>query len=267
MTTTIAEMIERGDVVAAREALIQTVKKAPSDVEARYMLAETLIAQGDWARADTHLDLLSTQDPTWGVHVALLRQLLRAAVHRDEVFTQGRAPDLVTPPSQEIETGLRILLAARAGEDAKAVREAADDSAPTLTGLVDDRPFETLRDLDDRTADVLEVLTSTGKYVWAPWSAVVSLEMRPVVRIRDLVWRPAELELRDGPTGVVYLPMIYHADAANMTGSHLLARQTEWVEIGGLTCGVGQRCLLIGEDLVPFADIKRLTVAPPADQA
>ena len=262
--TTIAEMIQHSDVVGARETLVQSVKKSPSDVEARYMLAETLIVQGDWARAETHLDLLSTQDPSWGVHVALLRQLLRAAVHRDEVFAQGRAPDLVTPPSQEIETGLRILMAARAGDDASALREAADDAAPTLTGLVDDRPYETLRDLDDRTADVLELLTSTGKYVWAPWSAVVSLELRPVVRIRDLVWRAAELELRDGPTGVVYLPMTYHAGAETMTGSQLLARQTEWVEIGGLTCGVGQRCLLIGDDLAPFSEIGRLTVASGA---
>ena len=261
--STAADLIKAGDLAGARAALVETVKRSPADAEARYALAETLIVQGEWERADGHLDLVSTQDPSWGVLVALVRQLLRAAVHRDEVFAKGRSPDLVTPPTPEIETALRILLEARTGDEAGALREAADAEAPDLSGTCDGRAFDTLRDLDDRTADVLELLTSTGKYVWAPWSAVVSLELRPIERPRDLVWRAAELELRDGPTGVVYLPMIYQAAAGSLTDPQRLGRETEWDEQGGLTCGLGQRCLLVGEDLVPFSSIGGLSVAAP----
>ena len=107
-----------------------------------------------------------------------------------------------------------------------------------------------MRDLDDRTADVLELLTPTGKYVWAPWSQVVSLTLRPLERPRERVWRPAELELRGAPSGVVYLPMIYPAPAEAMTDALRLGRETEWVDRAGLTCGLGQRCLLVGEEML-----------------
>ena len=261
--TTAPEMIQAGDLAGARAALADAVKRAPADGGARFALAEVLILLGDWERADTHLDLASTQDPSWGTLVALLRQLVRAAKHRDEVFAAGRSPDLVTAPVPAVETALRILTESRVGGDAAALREEADAQAPELTGVCDGAPFATLRDGDDRTADVLELLTSTGKYVWAGWSEVVSLELRPVERPRDLVWRAADLELRDGPTGVVYLPMTYHAPAAELTDPLRLARQTDWTERAGLTCGLGQRCLLIGDDLVPFSSLHELSVAAP----
>lgn len=258
---TASEMIQAGDLAGARGSLTEAVRRAPADPAARFALAEVLILLGEWERADTHLDLASSQDPSWGALVALQRQLVRAAKHREEVFTAGRSPDLVTAPTPAVETALRILLEARTGADAAAMREAADAEAPDLTGLCDGRPFTTLRDGDDRTADVLELLTSTGKYVWAGWSEVASLELRPVERPRDLAWRAAELELRDGPSGVVYLPMTYEAPAAELTDALRLGRETGWTERSGLACGLGQRCLLIGEELVPFATVRALSVS------
>ncbi len=258
---TASEMIQAGDLAGARTALTEAVKRAPTDGRARFALAEVLILQGELERADTHLDLASTQDPSWGMLVALQRQLVRAAKHRDEVFAAGRSPDLVTAPTPAVETALRILTESRAGGDAAALREAADVETPELTGVCDGRPFSTLRDGDDRTADVLELMTSTGKYVWAGWSEVVSLQLRPVERPRDLVWRAADLELRDGPTGVVYLPMTYSAPAAELTDPLRLARETDWTERAGLTCGLGQRCLLVGDDLVALSTVRELSVA------
>ena len=190
--TTAADLIRSNDLSGARAMLVEAVKRAPADASARYALAEVLILQGDFERADTHLDMASTQDPTLGTLVALLRQLVRAAVHREEVFTAGRSPDLVTEPTPVIETALRILLESRQGDDAAALREEADEAAPELSGVCDGTVFTTLRDLDDRTADVLELLTPTGKYVWAPWSQVVSLAAPP------RVWRPAERNRASG---------------------------------------------------------------------
>ena len=257
---TAPEMIQAGDLAGARALLTDAVKRAPTDGQARFALAEVLVLLGELERADTHLDLASTQDPSWAMLVALQRQLVRAAKHREEVFFAGRSPDLVTEPTPAVETALRILTEARAGGGAAALREAADEAAPDLTGVCDGQPFSTLRDADDRTADVLELMTSTGKYVWAGWSEVVSLELRPVERPRDLVWRAADLELRNGPTGVVYLPMTYAAPAAELTDPLRLARETDWTERAGLTCGLGQRCLLIGDDLTPFSSLGELSV-------
>ena len=257
------DFLKAGDLTSARAALVDGVKRSPADAEQRYRLAEVLIAAGDWERADNHLDLVMGQDVTWGPVVLTLRQLIRAAKHRDEVFEQGRAPDLVAPSTPEVERALRILLESRTGTGAEALRREADEAAAAVTLERDGDPVSPVRDLDDRVADVLEVLTSTGKYVWAPWTQVISLEVRPAERLRDLVWRPAELELRDGPSGVVHIPMTYAAPPGEPTDAQRLGRETDWTERGGLTCGLGQRCLLLGDEVVPFAEVVALS-APAA---
>ncbi len=131
-----------------------------------------------------------------------------------------------------------------------------------VKGRLNDVPFEGVRDLDDRVADALEVLTSTGKYYWIPWTRVSSLTLPPPERLRDLIWRKAELEVSEGPSGVVYIPATYLAQPGEATALQRLGRETDWVEQGGLTRGLGQRCLLVGEDIVPLSDIQTLVVEP-----
>ena len=268
--TEVAALIRELDLASARARLVDEVKRRPTDTGKRLALAEVLILLGDWERADGHLDLASTQDPTWTPVAGLQRQLVRAAAHREDTWRKGRPPELVTEPTPRIETALRILAAARDGGDAVALREEADEGFAALTVEREGAPAAAgLRDGDDRTADVLEVLTSTGRYVWVSLDQIVSLSLRPVEQPRDLVWRAAELEVADGPTGVVYLPMIYpEAEGAPpLTDAQRLGRETDWVESGGLTCGVGQRCWLVGDDLLALSELGEIEVAQPAPAA
>ena len=258
-----ADPIQAIDLAARRLRQVEEVKRAPADAVKRLALADTLIVLGEWDRADTHLDLASTQDPSWGQVCALLRQLVRAAAHRGDVFAHGRPPDLVTEPTPRVRTALEILAAGRAGGDAAALRRAADERFAPLAVELDGAPAQGVRDGDDRLADVLEIMTSTGKYVWISYDQVSALELRPVEHPRDRIWRPAELDVVDGPTGVVYLPMIYPATATT-SDAQRLGRETDWIDHGGLDCGVGQKCLLIGEELVALSDIGALSVDLPA---
>ena len=57
--------------------------------------------------------------------------------------------------------------------------------------------------------------------------------------------------------------MTYAAPAAELTDPLRLARETDWTERAGLTCGLGQRCLLVGDDLVPFSSVGELSVTAP----
>ncbi len=247
--TRAADLLKTGDLASARAQLVEEVKRKPSDPEARLALAEVLMLLGDWERADVHLDLASTQDPSWAQVSALLRQLVRAAAHRDDVFAHGRPPDLVADPTERIEAALRILAEQRDGGGAAALRAEADERFPPLAFTLDDAPVAGVRDLDDRLGDVLELLTSTGKYVWVSFDQVASLELRPPEHPRDRLWRAAELDLVDGTSGVVYLPMIYPAPAAEMTDALRLGKETDWVERGGLNCGLGQKCWLVGDEM------------------
>ncbi len=77
----------------------------------------------------------------------------------------------------------------------------------------------------------------------------------------DAAWENrAELEVADGPTGIVYLPATYHA--ATATDAQRLARDTDWVEHpDGSVTGVGARLWLIGDDLRTLDGFAELQVA------
>lgn len=251
------DLIRDGDLEGARRALVEAVRADPADPRRRLALAEVLIVAGDLERADTHLNAAQGLDTSWGMAVALTRQLIRAATWRAEAFDDGRPPELVTERTLAVDQALAALLAER---DGRAAEVTEDPALAAIPGSVDDRPFTGWRDADDRTAGVLELLTSTGNYVWVPLVQVRSLRLLPVERLRDSVWRPAEIEVADGPTGVVYLPAIYHAAAADMTPLHRLGRATDWVE-GSLTKGLGQRLWLVGDDALALSDFTQLTIS------
>jgi type VI secretion system protein ImpE len=256
MTLHPALLIQEGRLEEGLAALQAEVKARPLDAEKRFELGELLVLLGEWTRADNQLDLVSTQEPSFGVLVALMRQLIRGEAARKEVFEQGRAPELVGEVSGEVAAALRRLLDLR--DPAVSAAEGPGDPAP-LKGFVDGRPFEGVRDLDDRVADVLEVLTSTGKYFWIPWTRVRSIELQKPTRLRDLVWRQADLDVADGPSGVVYIPATYAAPQADMTGLSRLGRETTWVEEKGLTRGVGLRTLLIGDEDLSLSEFSALS--------
>lgn len=253
----IRDNIRDGDLDGARAALIDAVRADPASARDRLALAEVLIVLGDLVRADTHLDAAQNLDTSFALVVALGRQLIRAATWRNETFTAGRPPELVTARTPSVDSALAILLAARSGTDV-AIDEPAADGQPVVSGSIDDRSFSGWRDGDDRTAGILEVLTSTGNYVWVPFEHVRSLRWLPFERLRDTVWRPAELEVADGPNGVVYLPVIYHA-GAEQTPDQRLGRATDWIE-GAFVSGVGLRTWLIGDEAVSPGDFAQLTV-------
>ncbi|UAJ11311.1 type VI secretion system accessory protein TagJ [Glacieibacterium megasporae] len=249
----ISDSLRDGDLDAARAASIEAVRANPASARDRLALAEVLIALGDLERADTHLDAAQNLDTSFALVVALGRQLIRAATWRNETFTAGRPPELVTARTPAVDAALAAILAARSGGE-----PAVESEEPTTTGTIDDRPFSGWRDGDDRTAGVLEVLTSTGNYVWVPFEHVRGLRWLAVERLRDTIWRPAELEVADGPTGVVYLPVIYHA-GSEQTPQQKLGRETDWLD-GAIVCGLGLRTWLIGDEAVSPGDFAQLTV-------
>lgn len=247
-------LLRTGDLTALRQLFAGRVRAEPGRAAHRLDLADILIVQGELERADGHLELAQQQDTSLALPVALTRQLIRAATARAETFDQRRPPELVAEPDAAIEAAL-ARLAGVAG---------AADPVP-VAATIDGQAVDGFLDADDRTADVLEVLTSTGKYVWVPFGQIASLRLSPPERLRDLVWRPAELEVRGGPTGVVYLPAIYHHPVQGgggeaLTDAHRLGRATDWIEDGDRAIGVGLRTFLVGDDALALGEFDELAV-------
>lgn len=252
--------LRQGDLDGAKAALIEAVRGDQANVRHRLALAEVLLVAGDYERADVHLNAAQNLDTSFGIAVALTRQLIRAATWRNETFTAGRPPELVTERTPGVDTALAALLADRDGTAISGESGAVDETLGAISGTVDDKPFTGWCDADDRTAGILEILTSTGNYVWVSLTQVRSIRLNPVERLRDTIWRPAEVEIANGPNGVVYLPVVYHAAAAEQTPLHQLGRATDWVE-GALVRGVGLRTWLIGDEALTPADFTQLVVA------
>ncbi len=270
--STATDLFQSGDLDGAVEALTADVKAHPNDVQARGRLAEMLCFRGEFDRADRMMEVMALQDEQHAAGIGVFRRVLRGAIVREQVFTEGRAPEFVGPPSDALKAHVRALDALRAGDSEQlvALLEEAEAVRPPAAGQRDGTPFEDMRDLDDLTAGVLEVIAASGAYYWVDLDTVVSLTLHPPERPRDLIWRRASIEVRGGPEGEVFIPALYvSAPGTTPQTAHRLGRVTDWVEPdgGGPVLGLGQRVWLLGEQDTPIMEVGTLTFDAPRDLA
>jgi type VI secretion system protein ImpE len=266
--TTAGDALRAGDIAGALAAATAAVKAAPTDADARWLMAEMLLLTGEAERADRMLDAAALQEPNPAV--LEFRKLLRAEVVRTQVLREGRAPkyqgDDATPPQQ---AALRARMLLRLGDTAGAIAAAQEVEAlrtPVLGHLEDAQgervAFDDLRDADDLLAAEFEVLTTAGDHLLVPVSRVRSLSFDPPRRTRDLVWRRCNIDLKDGTEGVVYMPALYLGPTVETDPALLLGRATEWTdEADGPVRGRGQRMLLVGEEVLPLTALHTVVFA------
>lgn len=251
-------LYREGRLKEAIEAVTAEVKRHPTDTTRRGFLAELLLIDGAFERADTHLDLLQNGEQQAAPQYALIRQMARAEQWRRQFWSEGRVPEFVGLPDEDLKLRLKAAVALRSGqpaEAAKLIEEAAAARKP-VPGTAAGRPFADFHDLDDVCAGFFEVLTSTGKYFWIPTSVVESLEFHAPARPRDLVWRRARMIVAGGPDGEVFLPTVYGATLADAPDAIKLSLSTDWRGGDGAPVqGVGQRMFMVGDDAVAINDL------------
>jgi type VI secretion system protein ImpE len=257
--TTAGDAFRAGDLAGALAAATAAVKAAPTDSDARWLLAELMLFAGEAERADRMLDAAALREPNPAV--LEFRRLLRAEVVRAQVLREGRAPKYQgddATPAQQAALRARILL--RAGDLAGATAAAAEVEAlrPRASGRHGDLGFDDLRDADDLLAAEIEVLTTAGEHMLVPVERLRSLAFDPPRRPRDLFWRRCTIELKDGTEGVVFLPALYLGPQAETDPGLRLGRATDWTEGEGPVRGRGQRVLLVGEEALPIASATTL---------
>ena len=254
-----SELLHAGKLQEAIAAGQATLRKKPTDLPARILLAELLAIAGNLERADVILDAAATIDPSAALIVAEFRQLIRADMARRQLFRDGRVPEFLAEPTEAQRLALAALVAFRAGDMAEAARqsEAAEAARPRTPGQLDETTFDDLRDADDLLAGTIEVLTTTGRYYWIATDRITSIAFHVPKRPRDLFWRRALMSVTDGPEGDVYLPAIY-ATEEPMSDALRLGRETDWRDEGGLVRGVGQRVFLVGDADMAIMDLTTL---------
>jgi type VI secretion system protein ImpE len=255
------KLLNQGLLDEAIDAAREVVKENPMLVEAREIFAELLCLKGDLERADKQLETIVIQQPQASITAVLLRQLIRGELARRECWNEGRVPEFVGQPDWVCKQTLEAWVAMRDQAFGESLRrlEEIEEQQPMIEGVCDDQPFEGFRDMDDTCLAIFEVLTSTGKYFWIPFSQVEQIEFAPVVRPRDLIWRQCQMSVQDGPDGVVYMPVLYQATSTSDDLSLKLGRSTDWrVEDEHPIIGVGQRVFAVGDRELGILEIEKI---------
>jgi type VI secretion system protein ImpE len=255
------DLFRAGKLTEALAAATAAVKKTPTDLGQRVLLAELLTFAGNLERADVILDAASQIDPSALMIVAEFRQLLRAEMARRQLYRDGRVPEFLGEPEPTEQASLAAMVFLRAGNKAEAAQKAEEAEAvrPRAPGTAGKTAFDDFRDASDLHPGFIETLTSTGKYYWIPTSRIELMIFHPPKRPRDLVWRRCSMTVSNGPDGEVYIPATYFSEPETTDDAHRLGRETSWTEDGeGPVQGFGQRVFLVGEEAIGIMDLETL---------
>jgi len=252
------ESFKAGHLQAAIDAQIADVKSNPADAGKRLFLFELLSFAGEWDRAKRQIEAVSYPDPERIATVLKYKTLLGAEDHRTRVFRDGVMPEFLLPPPPWMSHRLQAIAEIKAGDWERASAELAksDEAAPPVTGDLNEQPVEGLRDGDDLFGPVLEVLAQ-ATYYWVPFEQIEMLAMNPPKTPRDLIWFPAKISLKDGPSGDVFLPTRYPMSTAGTNDSIRLGRATEWTDDESRPVrGTGLRVFLAGDRAFSLLDFR-----------
>jgi len=258
VTTT--ELYQQGKLQEAIDAQIQAVKGKPGDQSLRLFLFELFAFAGEFERAQKQIDVLKFEEPELLAAAVNYRHCLESEILRRRTFKEGIAPGFLKEPPEHLKLRIEALQQIRAGDHvgAKATLDKAEAATPPYKGTLNDKPFGLLRDCDDLFGPVLEVFAK-GKYYWLPYEDIDLLASNPPKFPRDLMWLPANLQVKDGPSGEVFLPVIYPGSSENSDQEIKLGRVADWVQApGGPVRGVGARLLLIDEDSTNMLAVRQI---------
>ena len=191
------------------------------------------------------------------------RQSLVAEQTRRAVLGgQGRPKFLKEIPAH-VELRLQALQAYASGDRAAAdaLLDQANSETPGVRGTLNGQTVAALRDADDLFGPVLEVIGGEN-YVWAPIDQIETVTLNPPTNPRDVIFRPAHLVYRDGPSGDVLLPALYPGSHSHPDEAIRVGRVTDWPSgEDGPSRGAGGKLFLAGEGWVRFVDWAEFTAS------
>lgn len=257
-----SDLYKAGKLQEAIDAQIQDVKASAADHNKRLFLFELLAFAGELDRARKQIDVINYGDPERDIALLAYRKCLDSELARRKLFAEGMKPQFLAPPADHVTLRLDAVNRLREGNAAEAldVLAKAAETTPVVRGLINSKPFPALRDADDLFAGILEVF-SQGNYFWVPFEQIDTLAMKAPKTPRDLLWIAAHLDVRDGPSGDVFLPVLYPNSHANADDAIRLGRSTDWKGGDGAPLlGVGQHLFDVGESELSILEWRELQV-------
>lgn len=257
------ELFDAGNLAGAIDQLTQAVRTSPRDLKSRIFLFELLCFAGDFQRAERQLDAIAQTSGDVKVEMGaqLYRSVLQGEMARLAFFTgANRLPRFLSEPPAYAALHIEAVTKLRENEFA-ALEKLLEDSASvhkSLKGHNNGIPFEDFRDGDDLLGPFLEVFFQSD-YLWLPFEQIKRVEIQPPRTLRDLLWLPATVELREKPLGEVFVPVQYYGTSGHPDDLVKLGRMTDWKTVGeGTLLGAGQRTFIADETECPLLEIRKI---------
>lgn len=251
-----ATLLKNGNLADCKVSLFSEIKKDPSNLQLRIFLFQLSCINEDWQRAMTQLDVLKDLSDSTLAMVNTYKQLIECELRRGKVLTGDMEPICFGEPSEWLASYVESYkhYCLNDIEQANKLLQNGAELAPAITGTVDDEPFEWLSDGDVRFGPSIEVMLNGG-YYWLPLEYISEIKFEPVDDLRDLVWRPANLTLKNKGQLIVFIPVRYPI-TAQTSDSQLLARTCDWHEpIENFYVGSGQRVFITDQAEYPILNI------------
>jgi type VI secretion system protein ImpE len=260
------QLFDNGDLQGAISQLTADVKANPLDLRNRIFLFELLCFMGDFQRAERQLDAVAqvSGDATVELGIEIYRGILRAEASRRQLFQgQSREPKFLSEPPPYTALHLKALteIIQQDFDEAETSLKESSDLRKSLHGQIDDTRFDDFKDGDDLIAPFLEVIIRAD-YLWLALEDIVRLEIRPPRTLRDLLWIPSKLELREQQTIDAFIPVQYYGSSDHAEDPVKLGRMTVWENVGEETnLGKGQRIFLIDGDERSLLEVRNIEFA------
>jgi type VI secretion system protein ImpE len=257
------ELFDAGNLSEAIEQVTQDVKSNPRELKSRIFLFELLCFAGEFQRADRQLDAIAqtSGDVKVEMGVQAYRSALQAETARHGFFTgTNRMPKFFSEPPAY--AAIHIEAAAKLRENQpepleKLLQEGERLRSP-VRGESNGKRFGDFKDGDDLICPFLEVFFQSD-YFWLPFEQIKSMEIQQPSTLRDLLWTPIKVELRDRPLGNVLVPALYYGSHRDPNDLIKLGRMTDWKSIGNETLlGLGQRTFFADDNECPLLEVRKI---------
>lgn len=257
---TAKELLDRGELEGAIDALTQEVKANPADASRRTFLFELLSFAGQWDRAQKQVDVLGGESSQAELAVQVYKSILGAERQRERLFSEGVAPHFLNEPPAWVDLQVEGVAKLARGDTpgARELFDRAEEDRPAVAGRWNGKPFADFRDYDDAVGSVLELIVK-DKYAWLPFEQIRRIEIRPPAKLRDLLWVPTRIEAADGTIGEVFVPALYAGSSRSGNDLVRLGRMTDWRTVrDDLQVASGLRLFLVGEEDLPILEARSI---------
>lgn len=238
----------------------QKIRSEPVNPAWRVALFQVHCQTGNWQKALEQLQVFAQLNASGADFAQTYRLALQAEMARELVFAGHQSPQFLEP----VEIWMTLLLDAL-HNDANADTATASDLrmqalhlAPAVPGKLNGSDFLWLGDSDSRLGPVCELLLD-GCYCWIPYSQLIALTIGKPQNVCDLVWLPAQVQIRGQTPRSALVPARYPGPLKDLTDEHKGSLLTTWNEIHpGTWIGSGVKVVTTDNDEVALVDIRKI---------